>query len=238
MFIYCRFGSGLLVFALLLFLQSYTALASNSTKNCHCFQNRMFNPSKTFSSDGYLLTTTTNSFISSWFDFDKRQIVFMKMRGGIGSDDLLIGLYLSSLTKEPIGTFMASRAQGKNWQTILSVPELTTAVKKNRILASLQDGVDPKNGARQITDSLLSRFYSIDPAQIKNLRKQNLTSKELTLLVTLSVKSGIKPELLVDFTKNQGLSYSEIAFNLGFQPNEIKTIIHEIKSKRSPGNQP
>ncbi len=65
--------------------------------NCHCFQDRTYNPDKKYSTDEYLLATTFNSFLSSNFNVPKRDIVMLKMKGGAGAEDVIIALYVSSL---------------------------------------------------------------------------------------------------------------------------------------------
>jgi len=201
-------------------------------KNCHCFKERTFNPQKKFSADDYILTTTTNSFISAWFNFDKKNIVMMKMKGGVKSDDLLIGLYLASLTEESINTLMSYRKQGTSWRTILSRVEMQAAVDQDQILSAICKGLKPRDGATQITNLLLSRFFSVDQHHIKNLRENGLSDKETTFLLTLEAKSNISANQLADLISKQGLSYSEVAFNLGFQPTDMKVIINELISVR------
>ena len=218
-----------MIMAMVIGLSGRPTLAMNPVKNCHCFKKRSYNPAEKSGSDPYLLTTTTNSFISSRFGFDKKKIVMMKMKGGIGSDDLLIGLYLVSLTKVPIQELMDQRQQGVPWKTILLREGFRSIVKGDAILASLHQGIEASRGAEQITDLLASYFFSVEPATINSLRARNFSSKELTLLLTLATKSQIDVQLLADLAQKQKLSYSEIAFNLGFQPGDMKTIIREIK---------
>lgn len=221
---------GLFIGTLLFFTSSCIAMAMNPTKNCHCFKERTYNPTKKFSSDRYILTTTTNSFISAWFNFDKKNIVMMKMKGGVQSDDLLIGLYVASLSGDHINTLVDLRKQGLAWKAILARTETRTKVNHDQILSSMLEGLSQRDGAAQITDLLLGRFFSVDQDQLSSLRRRNLTGKEITLLLTLAAKSGIDAGLLADFVRNQGLSYSEVAFNLGFQPSDMKKIIFELKA--------
>ena len=229
MFTFSSIKKGIYIGTLLFFITSSIAMAMNPTKNCHCFKERTYNPAKKFSSDSYILTTTTNSFISTWFNFDKKNIVMMKMKGGVKSDDLLIGLYLASLSGDPVNTLMNLRKQGVPWKTILSRTETKAQVSHDQILSSIRAGLSEKDGAAQITDLLLGRFFSVEKEKITSLRQRHLSGKEITLLLTLAAKSGVGVELLADFVQKQGLSYSEVAFNLGFQPGSMKKIINDLK---------
>jgi len=205
------------------------AVASNKTSGCHCFKERTYNPKNKFSSDSYILTTTTNSFISAWFNFDKKKIVMMKMKGGVQSDDLLIGLYLVALSGQHIEGIMDKRQRGQEWQTILASSEIRPTTARDSILSSIMTGSPARLGAIRIADIMLSRFFSINQQQIAALRQRHLTNKEITLLFTLSAKSGIKVGQLADLIQNDGFSYSQVAFNLGFQPNDIKGVIGELR---------
>jgi len=227
--------TGFFIGTLLFIATTCIAMATNPTKNCHCFKDRTYNQAKKFSSDSYILTTTTNSFISAWFDFEKKNIVMMKMKGGVKSDDLLIGLYLASLSRDHINTLMNLRKQGATWKTILSRTETKAKVKNDQILSSMLEGLGPRDGATQIIDLLLVRFFSVGQEQLASLHRRNLSAKEITLLLTLSAKSGIDVGTLADFARKQGLSYSEIAFNLGFQPSDMKKVITELKADATKG---
>lgn len=228
MFLFPRFQTCFLFVFFLLYLQDYTAMAANPTKNCHCFKERTFNPAKKFSSDNYILTTTTNSFISLYFDFDKKNIILMKMGQGVSSEDVLIGLYVAARTGNDIHVLINLREQGLDWKSILTRSEFTDAVEKNPVLTRMATNLNPQDSSRFITDHLLSRFFSVKSETLQSLRNRNLNSKEITLLLTLSAKSSIGVDQLADFVHKQGLSYSEIAYNLGFQPTEMKTVLREL----------
>ncbi len=162
--------NGVLLAIPLFFIFCFPTMAMNPVKNCHCFKERTYNPQNKFSSDNYILTTTTNSFISVWFKFNKKNIVMMKMKGGVNSDDLLIGLYVASLTGEKIDGLIQLHQQGKTWKTILTNEQLPVAVVKDPILSSLANGVADQEGANRITNSLLSRFFSVSPDKIDDLK--------------------------------------------------------------------
>ncbi len=232
MSLFSQFQTGFLLVLFLLGILSQPAMAANPTKNCHCFNNRVYNPSKKFSSDGYILTTTTNSFLSTTFNIHKRNIVMMKMQGGVLADDLLLGLYTASLAAEDLNVLLDQRSRGRDWKTILIQPKIAAAVKHDTILSQIVTGISIEEGAKRVTDRLLSNFFSTDQKTLTHLRQSNLNSKEITLLFTLSAKSSIDVKQLVDLILKQGLSYSEVAYNLGFQPGDMKTIIYELTTSR------
>ncbi len=211
-------------------------MAANPTKNCHCFKERTFNPANKFSSDSYILTTTTNSFISLYFHFDKKNIILMKMGKGVASEDVLIGLYVASRTGNDVHSLINYREQGMDWKSMLTRPEFADAVSRDPVLTRMAADFNPQDSSRFIMDHLLGRFFSVKPKILQTLRKRNLNSKEITLLLTLSARSSIGVDQLADFIRKQGLSYSEVAYNLGFQPTEMKTVLRTLE--RSAANRP
>jgi hypothetical protein len=91
--------TALFLLALLLFVlaPAHTSFAA-STVNCHCFQDRSYDPGDKFAADDYILATSFNSLLAKSFDISKKQVVMLKMNEGVNQDDLLVGLKLTKLT--------------------------------------------------------------------------------------------------------------------------------------------
>ena len=68
--------------------------AANPAINCHCFQDRSYDPRRPAALDPYLLATTQNSLLAVVFEVPKRQLVRSKM-GGTPNDRIWIDLHLA-----------------------------------------------------------------------------------------------------------------------------------------------
>jgi hypothetical protein len=93
---------------------------AESTINCHCFQDRSFDPGDKFAADDYILATSFNSLLAKSFDISKKQVVTLKMDEGVSQDDLLVGLKLTKLTGGYLEQLLGLRRAGYEWSQIIS----------------------------------------------------------------------------------------------------------------------
>ena len=100
-----------IAFVLLIFGAADNAFAE-STINCHCFQDRSFDPGDRFAADDYLLATSFNSLLAKSFDISKKQVVMLKMDEGVSQDDLLVGLKATKLTGGYLEQLLGLRRAG------------------------------------------------------------------------------------------------------------------------------
>lgn len=114
------------------------------TINCHCFKDRTFDPQNKYAADGYLLTTSFNSFIATKFTISKRQIVMMLMRGVVGPEDLLIGLYLAREAEDDLESMLAILDNGGTWEQILSQESLQKEGESDDFLQALKAVINDK----------------------------------------------------------------------------------------------
>ncbi len=200
--------------------------------NCHCFQDRTYNPDKKYSTDEYLLATTFNSFLSSNFNVPKRDIVMMKMKGGTGAEDVIIALYVSSRTGKDLEELTAKRKKEKTWQDILlQINGQDTAIV-DPLLNAIHRGETDGKVAAAITDHLLRTFFNQDQSTIDTLRRQDLSEKEITLFFLLASRIGSSAEQLANLRRSNSLSLSEMAHNFGLEPGNMKKIMAESAAGR------
>ncbi len=204
--------------------------APQSSKNCHCFQDRTFNQKKKFAADTYLLTTTFNSFIAANFHISKSQIVMMKMRGGVHPDDLLIGLYVARAGHVDFNSLLAILENGGTWKQILESGSVQHSLETEELFTAIAAAGDDKTAAVEgVTDQLVEEFFGISAADIIALRKEGATGRDMTLVLLLE-KYG-KPEtpavdILKMFTR-QEKSWGEIARTFGLTPKETGKLIQQ-----------
>ena len=67
---------------------------AESTVNCHCFQDRAYDPQRAYAADPYFLATTQNSLLANLFGLSKKDVVRAKMAGANG-DSLWVSHYLA-----------------------------------------------------------------------------------------------------------------------------------------------
>ncbi|RJX32437.1 MAG: hypothetical protein C4531_06415 [Desulfurivibrio sp.] len=218
----------------LLQLTGTAGQAAESTGGCHCFKQRSFNPAEPFAADEYLLATSFNSLLAKAFGVSKQQIVMLKMRGGVGSDDLLIGLQAAQRTGSELQVLLDSRKSGHSWPEILAAPAMAAKINGDELLEKIGSGLAEAEAGRLAADGLLARFFSAPPAEVASLRKAGLQEKEMTLLLLLAHVSGKSPAELAAGKKQAGKSWSETAFALGITPTAAGKLILQYPDKTLP----
>lgn len=206
-----------MIFLLLFFALLPLSSFGESTLACHCFKNRSYNPAQKFAADEYILATSFNSLLSNAFVIPKRQIVMLKMKGGVNGNDLLIGLKIAELAKIDLEQLLDLHKQ-QSWQDLLSKQSLLKNITDDNLLESIKSGIPDEETAQKIGNLLLSDFYIIPLEKIQEFRKSGLNEKEMALLFIMAHTSNIIPvDLAAQHLKN-GKSWSEIANNLGIEP--------------------
>jgi hypothetical protein len=77
----------------------------------------------------------------------------------------------------------------------------------------------------RIVDEIIGELYKIKPEEINKLRMSGLNEKEMNLIFILAHGREQNPEVLVEQYKKQGRSWSEIAHNLGVEPDATGKLI-------------
>ena len=215
-----------LVLSCLLILTSLNTVTAAQTDNCHCFRERSYNPANKFAADDYLLTTSFNSLIAATLKVSKRQIVMMKMKGGIDPDELLVALYIADRTQAPMDALLSIRDNGGSWQKILNSPTLQGRVSTNLVLVKIAAGTADHDITSLITDAMISSYYHAQPEKISSLRKMNFTNKELGLIFALNRQTTTPIQEIIGMARQKKMSWSEIAHHFNLTPAGVgKTIL-------------
>ena len=216
--------AGICVFFLLFILSPGMAPAGEQTDKCHCFRDRSFNPGKKFQADDYLLTTVGNSLAASHFSISKRRIVMMKMEGGTGNDDLLIGLYLGSVSGAKAKDYLSAKEKASWREAVAGDAELNTR-KNDAILGLIRKGETDEKVAGLIMEAMLQERFDVSGELLLSLRQSGLSPRESAVVLTLAEHVGVPPEKIAAQNKTAGLSWSEIAHNFGLQPAEVGKLV-------------
>ena len=219
--------------ALFLFnLGSALHVFAESAIQCHCFKNRSYNPADKFASDDYILATSFNSLLSKSFGIPKKQIIMIKMGEKVAQGDLLISLKISKVTGEEISKILGLRSSNNTWADIVSGLPQQEKVETDQLLEAVRSGMPVAKAGDMVADEMIARFYRIPPAEIKKLRVSGLDEKEMALLFILVHVGGQKPQVLVEQYLKLGRSWSEIAYNLGLEPNAAGKLILAYPAKK------
>lgn len=199
---------------------------------CHCFNERAFNPADRFAADPYILATTFNSLLSRSFDLPKRDIVMLKMRGGVGQHDLLIALEAAKASGTELKRLLGFRAEKISWQKILSELLPSDNFKNAPVLQEIQSGLSEAAAAQKIAERLLVAFFQIPEKVVMDLRASGLNEKEMALLLIVAQAGKLPQEDGARQRIQEGKSWSEIAHQQGIEPAEAgRLIIDHPKTK-------
>jgi len=208
--------------------------SAETTINCHCFQDRTYNPADPRAADDYILATSFNSFLSRSFAVPKREIVMLKMKEGVGQDDLLVGLQIARTTGIDLQQLLGPRRQGLAWSAIIDDLVQDEAIKKSRFLETIDAGISVQEAGAGIADKLIGEFYTVPEATIQQFRQNGLNEKEMTLVLILAHARDQKPVALVEQHTKQGRSWSEIAYSLSIEPAVAGKLILQYPARQLP----
>lgn len=215
-----------------LFAQSF---AMEPTIGCHCFKERTYSPEKRFAADPYLLTTSFNSFIAENFNISKRQIVMMKMQGGIDPDTLLIALYVAREGGVPLDTVLAVKENGGTWQQLFESPSIQGDPAAKDIFAALvKTGEDKAAAADIVTNQLVQDYFSLTEQDVQAIRKQGATGRELVLVNILASQPFIEQSALElrKLYSGRQQSWAQIAASYKLTPKQTGRLLGERSKNR------
>ncbi len=211
----------LLTLTCLCILPPSLAAGAEQTGRCHCFRNRDYNPSDKFSADDYLLATSFNSLIAATLGVSKRQIVMMKMKGGIDPDELLIALYIAHAVGSNVDLLLSVRDNGGSWQSIVTTPAIKKNANADPILTALAGGAASKEISSRIADTIIQAHYKTSTDTLLKLHKQEFSDKEIGLIIALHTQKNIPVEQLAAMARQKKMSWSEIAHSLDLAPSRV-----------------
>lgn len=218
---------------LFLFLLVFTCTCSSAgqTGGCHCFRDRFYNPADRFVSDSYLLTTVFNSLTADFFSIAKRQIIMLKMKGGVQNDDLLIALYISRSTGIEITDILAEK-KNRAWQQVLAEVTVPDSFRKDKWYSRMLTGMPDTKAAEDITGEIFSSRFGVTQKEMQEMVHQGYSLREIAVILTLAEHVQTAPEIISSPYREKGLSWSEIAHNFGLEPADVGKLAGKQASKQ------
>ncbi len=225
----------IILFLLLFALIPGTVLAETMAAGCHCFKNRVYDPRQKFAADEYILTTTFNSLIARVFGISKQQIIMMKMRGGIPSDDLTVALFAARENNTDMNLLLSLHKTGDSWSTIFSSPEFPIKDRES-LLGRIAAGMDDFVVADQVTREIIRDYFKISLEKVAGFMKAGVVARELVFSLTMAEHSGKQPSEIISMYRKKKKSWSEIAADFGLSAKETGRLLYDAPGFQFPGS--
>jgi hypothetical protein len=195
---------------------------------CHCFKDRTYDPARKFAVDAYILATSFNSLLAAHFGISKRQIIMMRMQGGVDGEDLTTSLYLARVLHRDFKSLLALRAEGQSWSRII-IDQGTEIPVEDPVKTAADEKADDRTINERIVALMVSSYFKIPPESLEKYRDLGLSDKEIVLSLGLSVKSGRSVDEITALKREGGQSWGEIADSLGIAAADIGSMITQAK---------
>jgi len=176
------------------------------------------------------LISSFNSLIAATLGVSKREIVMMKMRGGVDSDELLVALYIADKTESRLDLLLSIHKNGGSWQDILHSPALEEKSDSDPVLSQIKKGMEDKGIASLVADTITAGHYHTSEAEILNLHADNFSSREIGLILALHNEKKIPIKEIAAMYRQNKMSWSEIADSMKLTPSAVGAIIKKEDS--------
>ena len=206
-----------LFFLLVLTLANVTW--AESTVNCHCFQDRAYDPQRAYAADPYFLATTQNALLANLFGLSKKDVVRAKMAGANG-DSLWVGHYLARTSGKTLDEIKPLISKGEGWGSVVKQLNIDPEQLGPLFVAALDD---PKKLAMIVVDEQLMKNLDVKMLQLQQLRGQGADNQETVMAVFLSQLSIQEPVELFILVEDGQSSWGHLLAEQGlFNGSEIE----------------
>lgn len=165
---------------LLLICVSGVPAWAEPTVNCHCFQDRNFDPDYPRKVEPYLLATSQNSFMATVFQVEKFKVVKERM-SGMSGEDLWVAYYLWKKTGIEPASLLNARGLEKSWGGVIAKAGIDEKSLDAGFQKGLQEGGSVETLAAAVVDEALCRFLGGKPDELAGLRSSGATNQEVIL---------------------------------------------------------
>ncbi len=193
------------------------------TVDCHCFQDRTWDPAAPASADPYVLATTRSSLLSASFGVGKGNLVRAVM-GGVQADDLWIAYWAGARAGRDPDALLAAREKRRSWKAALSGAKgLGPAFD-----AALASGVaDAALSAVAIDDVLLGRLGA-NAEDVALLRAAGARSEEVVLAAVLSVRLRTPAMPILARVRAGQATWGSTLRGAGLAPQDMDAVVRAL----------
>ena len=208
---------------LILTLASFTW--AESTVNCHCFQDRAYDPQRAYTADPYFLATTQNALLANLFGLSKKDVVLAKM-GGADGDSLWVGYYLAKKAGKTLDEIKPLFSAGEGWGSVVKQLSINPEQLGPLFVAALND---QKELATVVVDEQLTENLDVEMLQLQPLRGQGADNKQTVMAVFLGQLSIPEPVELFTQVEDGQSSWGHLLAEQGlFNGSEIEVKWRQI----------
>ena len=220
----------ILALFLLLLLTPADVSWAESTVNCHCFQDRSYDPQRAFAADSYFLATTQNALFANLFGLSKKEVVRAKMAGASG-DRLWVGHYLAKKSGKTFGEIESFFSAKGGWGVVVKELKIDPEQLDPLFVAALND---QKELARIVVDGQLTEHLDVEMLLLDKLRGQGANNQQTIMAVFLGQLSTSKPVELFTQVEDEQSSWAYFLAEQGIlNGSEIEDRWRQILGKNN-----
>jgi len=221
---------------LLLILLVTVAASKSHAVNCHCFQDRTFDPQLPTAADAYFLATTQNSLLSAALNIEKSTIVRAKM-GGADADLLWVVYYLSDRTgldtSEMIELYTNANLRPGFISTLV---QSSTRLDKPFIMA-LTSPDSLERLAAGAYRSVMQTQLGIRDETLAGLELAGASRKEQILSIFISLLLAEEPSIIFKAVRTGKKSWSQSLAETGLEAKQIEAAWKKLIKFHQTGRQ-
>ncbi|MBW2186051.1 MAG: hypothetical protein JRG71_06505 [Deltaproteobacteria bacterium] len=192
------------------------------TIECHCFQDRSYDMAKPGAADDYFLTATQNTFFALTFDVTKKIIVGKKQRGASGAD-LWVAYWLADKSATEVEKILTARSQQSNWAATITALGIKPTALGTTSNSTLNDATAPLDHV--VVDEVLERLQILSADDLKTLRHNNASNKELLVCALLANKSDNQPLLFLQQVQGHVATWDSLMTHAGIDIQNIEQVL-------------
>jgi hypothetical protein len=162
---------------------------AESTVNCHCFQDRAYDPQRAYAADPYFLATTQNALLANLFGLSKKDVVRAKM-GGANGESLWVGHYLAKKSGKTLDEIKRLFLTGGGWGSVVKQLNIDPEQLGPLFVSALND---QKKLSTIVVDEQLTENLGVELLQLQQLRGRGADNQQAVMAVFLGHLSHPKP---------------------------------------------
>lgn len=205
-----------LILILLFILALAQPLLAASAVNCHCFQDRAFDPQTPERVDPYLLATTRNSFMANVFKIPRKTIVRARMTGTSDSE-LWLAHYLSVESGKSVADLRSEHQAQPSWHQLYQ--------KHLPLHPLLAAGRSDQQLSAAVVDTLVAKHLRVAPVRIAELRSAGATDPQVILALLLARWTHRDATAILTAVTKGTTSWGRELNTTGRQPQTMEAVI-------------
>lgn len=195
---------------------------------CHCFQDRAYDPANPGKTDRYLLATAANTLLAAAYGFPKKDVVRGRMAGASG-ENLWVAAYAAERLGAQRDDLLARREQAGSWRGALAALGVPLEPLGPAFVVALMDGGDERPARVAAGETLVERVGA-DRGEVDELARRRASVPETVLSVLLGRWSGRPAAESYERVKSGGATWSGILAGLGRFPEGMENDVpRELK---------